>query len=38
MRTLFAAAALMAVLASGAAGSATAPANAYLYIGWPNDG
>jgi hypothetical protein len=38
MRTLFAAAAMTALLAGGPAGSATAPANAYLYIGWPNDG
>ncbi|WP_020656884.1 DUF4399 domain-containing protein [Massilia niastensis] len=38
MRLLFAAAALIATLASGTAGSANAPANAYCYIGWPSDG
>ena len=37
MRNLFVAAALMAAL-SGGAGATTAPANAYCYIGWPNDG
>jgi hypothetical protein len=38
MRTLFAAAATVAAL-SGTAGAGTpAPANAYCYIGWPNDG
>ncbi|WP_082493544.1 DUF4399 domain-containing protein [Massilia sp. Leaf139] len=38
MRTSFAVLALVAALASGTAGSATAPANAYCYIGWPLDG
>jgi len=40
MRTLFAAFALAALLAgtAGAAGATPAPANAYCYIGWPNDG
>lgn len=42
MRTLFAVLALagsLAIsLATGAAGATKAPANAYCYIGWPNDG
>lgn len=38
MRILFAAAALMASLSSGAACATSAPANAYCYIGWPTDG
>lgn len=40
MRNLFAAAAIMAFLSAGAAPSSrtAAPANAYCYIGWPNDG
>jgi hypothetical protein len=38
MRKLFAAAALMATLASGSALAANAAPNAYLYIGWPQDG
>ena len=38
MRKLFAAAALMATLASGAAHAGSAAPNAYLYIGWPQDG
>jgi hypothetical protein len=38
MRKLFAAAALMATLASGSAFAASAAPNAYLYIGWPQDG
>ena len=38
MRNLFAAAALMATLVGGAVHAVTAPANAHLYIGWPNDG
>lgn len=39
-KRLFAAAALAAVLGAKAAGAGgtPAPANAYLYIGWPNDG
>jgi len=36
MRTLFAALAIMAALASASA--TDAPANAYCYIGWPADG
>lgn len=40
MRTLFAAAAVIAALSCGMAADAAnpAPANAYLYIGWPGDG
>lgn len=40
MRNLFAAAAVLGALWSGAAWPAgtEAPANAYCYIGWPNDG
>jgi hypothetical protein len=40
MRTQFAAAAVIAALSCGLAADAAnpAPANAYLYIGWPNDG
>ena len=38
MRTVFAAAALMAALSGGAACAAPAPANAYCYLGWPTDG
>lgn len=38
MRKVVAVAILMAALASGAAGAASAPANAYCYIGWPTDG
>lgn len=40
MRNLFAAAALMAALSAGLACAAgtPSPANAYCYIGWPNDG
>ena len=40
MRTFFAAAAVLACLWSGApiAANSPAPANAYCYIGWPNDG
>jgi hypothetical protein len=38
MRILFAAAALMASLSSGAARATPAPDNAYCYIGWPTDG
>lgn len=42
MRNLFAAAALMATLSSGAGiaadAPANAPANAYCYIGWPSNG
>lgn len=38
MRKLFAAAALLATLASDAASAANAAANAYCYIGWPTDG
>jgi hypothetical protein len=38
MRNLLAAAALIATLFGGAARAATAPPNAYCYIGWPTDG
>ena len=40
MKTLTASIALAALLTSGAAvaGDSPAPKNAYLYIGWPNDG
>jgi hypothetical protein len=38
MRILFAAAALMASLSSGAARATAAADNAYCYIGWPTDG
>jgi hypothetical protein len=41
MRTLLAGFTLMALLAGatpGAASAATAPSNAYCYIGWPSDG
>jgi hypothetical protein len=38
MRNLFAAAALMATMLSGAGIAADAPANAYCYIGWPSNG
>lgn len=38
MRTLFTVLALGAALAGGTVRSATAPANAYCYIGWPSDG
>ncbi len=38
MRKVFVAAALVAAMSGGAAWSTTAPANAYLYIGWPTDG
>jgi hypothetical protein len=36
MRTLFASLVLATLL--GSAGAANAPADAYCYIGWPNDG
>ena len=40
IKQVFAAAAIATVLGSAAvfAGSTPAPANAYLYIGWPNNG
>lgn len=37
-KQVFAAAALAAFLGAASAGPTPSPANAYLYIGWPNDG